>query len=99
MIPSYVAMALFATVPLAVATDFAQTVTDDRSEFSQLEATQNAANSKPGARSLPARIIPVLDTVSPQLQSTIASTYHLPPGTRIQNPRVSGRNWWLGWPQ
>jgi acetyl esterase/lipase len=56
----------------------AQTVTDESSEFTQLETTQNAANSKAGPRSLPARMIPVPDTVSPQLQSVIAGPYRLP---------------------
>ena len=48
------------------------------SSFSDLEATQNAANSKPGPRSLPARVIPVPDTASPQLQAAIAAPYRLP---------------------
>jgi len=48
------------------------------SESSNLEAAQNAANSKPGPRSVPARVIPVPDTVSPQLQALIAAPYRLP---------------------
>ena len=48
------------------------------SKFSDLETAQNAANSKPGPRSLPARIIPVPDTVSPELASAIAAPYRLP---------------------
>jgi len=48
------------------------------SKLSDLEAAQNAANSKPGPRSLPARDIPVPDTVSPELASAIAWPYRLP---------------------
>ena len=56
----------------------AQTVADEGSEFSHLEAAQNAANSKAGPRSVPARMIPVPGTVSPQLKSAIAAPYRLP---------------------
>ena len=56
----------------------AQTVADEGSGFSRLEATQNAANSKAGPRSVPARVIPVPGTVSPQLKSAIAAPYRLP---------------------
>jgi acetyl esterase/lipase len=55
-----------------------QDVPVEASEFSDLEATQNAANSKAGPRFLPARVIPVPDTVSPQLQALIAAPYRLP---------------------
>src|SRR5919197_1041914 len=47
-------------------------------KFIDLEAAQNAANSKPGPRSLPPRVIPVPDTVSPELASAIAGPYRLP---------------------
>ena len=56
----------------------AQAVPEEGFDFSHLEATQNAANSKAGPRSLPARVIPVPDTVSPQLQALIAAPYRLP---------------------
>lgn len=55
-----------------------QVVPEEASEFSYLEAPQNAANSEAGPRSLPARIIPVPDTVSPQMQALIAAPYRLP---------------------
>ena len=47
-------------------------------DFAALEAAQNAANAKPGPRSLPARTIPVPGTASPALQSDIAAPYRSP---------------------
>jgi epsilon-lactone hydrolase len=46
--------------------------------FSATEARENAANSKPGPRTVPGRVIPVPDTVSTQLQATIAAPYRVP---------------------
>ena len=46
--------------------------------FAEIEARQNAANGKAGPRSVPARVIPVPDTVSPQLQASIAAPYRVP---------------------
>jgi monoterpene epsilon-lactone hydrolase len=47
-------------------------------DFATLEAAQNAANAKPGPRSVPGRSIPVPGTVSPELQASIAAPYRLP---------------------
>jgi acetyl esterase/lipase len=47
-------------------------------DFSRLEAAQNAANAKPGPRTVPGRAIPVPPTASPQLQAAIAAPYRVP---------------------
>jgi len=47
-------------------------------DFSTLEATENAANSKPGPRTVPGRSIPVPNTASPELQALIAAPYRVP---------------------
>jgi acetyl esterase/lipase len=47
-------------------------------DFASLEATQNAANNKPGPRTVPGRVIPVPDDVSPQLQAAIGAGYRIP---------------------
>ena len=39
-------------------------------DFTALEIVQNAANAKPGPRSLPPRVIPVPQDVSPAAQAT-----------------------------
>jgi hypothetical protein len=46
--------------------------------FSAIEAQQNAANSKPGPRTVPGRVIPVPRTASPELQAAIAAPYRVP---------------------
>ena len=47
-------------------------------DFATIEAQENAANNKPGPRTVPGRAIPVPGTVSPQLQATIAAPYRIP---------------------
>ena len=47
-------------------------------DFTAVEAAQNAANTKPGPRTVPGRSIPVPPTASPQLQATIAAPYRIP---------------------
>jgi acetyl esterase/lipase len=47
-------------------------------DFAGLEAAQNAANTKPGPRTVPGRSIPVPPTASPQLQAMIAAPYRVP---------------------
>jgi acetyl esterase/lipase len=47
-------------------------------DFAALEASQGAANAKPGPRTVPGRAIPVPDTVSPTLQTIIAAPYRVP---------------------
>jgi acetyl esterase/lipase len=54
---------------------FAQEAAPD---FATLEAAQNAANTKPGPRTVPGRSIPVPPTASPQLQAMIAAPYRIP---------------------
>jgi acetyl esterase/lipase len=46
--------------------------------YAAMEAQQNAANTKAGPRVVPGRMIPVPNTVSPQLQASIAAPYRLP---------------------
>src|SRR6202521_152104 len=46
--------------------------------FAAMEALENAANGKAGPRTVPGRVIPVPDTVSTQLQATIAAPYRVP---------------------
>jgi len=48
------------------------------SDFARLEATQNAANAKPGPRTVPGRAIPVPPTASAELQAIIAAPYRVP---------------------
>src|SRR5580704_11269316 len=47
-------------------------------DFATIEAQENAANNKPGPRTVPGRAIPVPGTVSPQLQATIAAPFRIP---------------------
>jgi acetyl esterase/lipase len=51
---------------------------------STLDATQEAANSKPGPRTVPGRVIPVPTTVSPEMAALIANPYR--PFTWNANP-------------
>jgi acetyl esterase/lipase len=72
-----------AFVPFALAAGLAfAAVVEDASaqaaDFATLEATQNAANSKPGPRAVPGRSIPVPNTASPELQAMIAAPYRIP---------------------
>ena len=46
--------------------------------WDQIEATQNAANKQAGPRYVPGRSIPVPNTASPSLQTTIAAPYRVP---------------------
>src|SRR6266568_3756239 len=55
---------LCAVIPLALA--------------ATLAAQQNAANGKPGPRTVPGRSIPVPDTASAQFQNVIAAPYRIP---------------------
>lgn len=47
-------------------------------DFATLEAVENAANAKPGPRTVPGRNIPVPNTASPELQALIAAPYRVP---------------------
>jgi monoterpene epsilon-lactone hydrolase len=46
--------------------------------FAAMEAQENAANGKAGPRTVPGRVIPVPDTVSPQLRAVVAAPYRIP---------------------
>jgi epsilon-lactone hydrolase len=46
--------------------------------FAATAAQENAANAKPGPRTVPGRVIPVPDTVSPQMQALIAGPVRVP---------------------
>jgi monoterpene epsilon-lactone hydrolase len=58
--------------------------------FAAMEAQENAANGKAGPRTVPGRVIPVPDTVSPQSQAQIAGPYRVPNWNA--NPK-SGAEW------
>jgi acetyl esterase/lipase len=71
--------ALISLTLLAISPAFAQMpATSAAQDFATLEASQNAANSQPGPRTVPAHSIPVPQTVSPQLQAAIAGAYRVP---------------------
>ena len=53
--------------------------------WDQIEAAQNAANKQAGPRCVPGRSIPVPNTVSPSLPTTIAAPYRTP--ARDANPK------------
>src|SRR5262249_39726608 len=53
-------------------------IAQEAPDFTKLEAAQNAANAKPGPRTVPGRAIPVPPTASPQLQAMIAAPYRVP---------------------
>src|ERR1700674_3007045 len=56
----------------------AQLATPADPGFGAVEAQESTANGKAGPRHVPGRIIPVPDTVSPQLQDVIAGPYRVP---------------------
>ena len=47
-------------------------------DFAALETSQNAANSRPGPRSLPPRVIPVPQDVSANVQTLVSGAYRTP---------------------
>ena len=47
-------------------------------DFTALETLQNAANAKPGPRTLPPRVIPVPQDVSPAAQALVGAAYRVP---------------------
>jgi monoterpene epsilon-lactone hydrolase len=71
------------TVAAIVATAFmsaaaAQIAAPADAGFAAMEVQENAANSKAGPRTVPGRVIPVPNTVSPELQEAIAAPYRVP---------------------
>jgi acetyl esterase/lipase len=83
------ALALPALAVLATAQD-AGVGRGPAADFAALEAAQNAANAKAGARTVPGRSIPVPTTASEQLQASIAGPYRVP--TWNANPK-SAAEW------
>ncbi|MBV9654580.1 MAG: alpha/beta hydrolase fold domain-containing protein [Acetobacteraceae bacterium] len=71
------AMALTAGAPVLAQPATAPTVPEE-SGFAALEAGQNVANSKPGPRTVPAKLVPVPATASEALQKAIAAPYRAP---------------------
>ena len=69
-----------ALIPLAFVAAFALSAPAQQlpADFPALEATQSAANAKPGPRTVPGRTIPVPTTASPHLQAMIAAPYRVP---------------------
>jgi hypothetical protein len=78
MVSAIVAMALIS----AAAAQFAA---PSDPGFAVMEAQQNAANAKAGSRIVPGRVIPLPDTASPQLQSSIAALSASGLGRQPQN--------------
>ena len=62
---SIIPLAVTAALALPVMAQDAQRI--PAPDFATLEAAQNAANAKPGARTVPGRSIPVPNTASPQI--------------------------------
>jgi hypothetical protein len=60
--------------------------------FAVMEAQENAANAKAGPRTVPGRVIPAPDTVSPQLHASIAAPYRFQRGTPTRKRRRNGRH-------
>ena len=73
---SIIPLAVTAALALPVMAQDAQRI--PAPDFATLEAAQNAANAKPGPRTVPGRSIPVPNTASPQLQTLIAAPYGIP---------------------
>lgn len=75
------ALTLFALAAALAAPALAQDVAGQlggSGDFAALEAAQNAANAKPGPRTVPGRSIPVPTTASKELQASIAAPYRVP---------------------
>ena len=68
--------AIVATALMSAAA--AQTAAPVDPGFAAIEAQENAANGKAGPRTVPGRVIPVPNTVSPELQEAIAAPYRVP---------------------
>jgi epsilon-lactone hydrolase len=71
-------LALTAALALPALAQLAGGQSAPTSDFATQEAQMNAANGKPGPRTVPGRSIPVPDTASPQLQASIAGAYRVP---------------------
>jgi epsilon-lactone hydrolase len=75
---SIIPLALTASLALPALAQDAAGLRNRVDDFATLEAAQNAANAKPGPRTVPGRSIPVPNTASPQLQASIAGPYRTP---------------------
>src|SRR3954470_24322900 len=53
-------------------------IAEGPADFATLEAAQNAANAQAGPRAVPARVIPLPQTVSPEMRQIIAGPYRVP---------------------
>jgi len=70
---------IFAVVAALVSPAAAQVAaTKADQDFATMEAQENAANAKAGPRTVPGRVIPVPDTVSPEMQAQIAAPFRVP---------------------
>src|ERR1700739_2683211 len=69
-------IARLVTVTLACAMTSA--AVGQTSGFQALESSTNDANAAPGARTLPAKVVPVPQDVGPAAQALIAAPYRLP---------------------
>src|SRR5215471_10933079 len=75
-VPALIPFALAIAIAIPAVTHVA--VGETSPDFVALEAAENAANAKPGPRTVPGRAIPVPGTASPELQATIAAPYRIP---------------------
>jgi len=76
--PVFVSLVLTAALALPAMAQIAGHQTEPDSGFAALEAHENGANARPGARTVPARSIPLPETVSPELRADIAAPYRIP---------------------
>jgi epsilon-lactone hydrolase len=77
-LPGLISLALIAALAASAMAQDAAGQRNPAAEFATLEAAQNAANIKAGARTVPGRSIPVPSTASPELQASIAGPYRVP---------------------
>ena len=78
MIVSVISTLVLAAVLAAPLADPAAVEVNPAASFVTLEATQNVANGQRGPRTVPARTVPVPDTVSPEVQALVAAPYRTP---------------------
>ena len=76
--PILTALVLTVALSLPVSAQDAASQRGPATDFTTLEAAQNAANAKAGPRTVPGRSIPVPTTASKELQASIAAPYRVP---------------------
>jgi len=76
--PTIVLLILTTALASSTRAQVAARQSDPDSGFATVEARQNAANLRPGPRTVPGRSIPVPDTVSSEFRAEIAAPYRVP---------------------